>query len=649
MTSIIGHALMIFSATFALGQFFCPARKVKALASLSVLTFSFVCLTFFWLVWAYVNSDFSIVNVALNSHTQKPLLYKIVGVWGNHEGSMLLWTFLTAVVGLIAAFQARSWGIEVYSFTLKQMGLIIFALIAFVGTTSDPFWPMDSVPVQGMGLNPLLQDPLLATHPPILYLGYGLMALLFSLSLAVVRSAETNKSALFRMLYPWASLAWAFSTFSLLLGSYWAYYQLGWGGWWFWDPVENASLLPWLSVAASVHILRSLKYESDEVLLPFVTAVAVFSFALLSTFFVRSGMLSSVHSFADDGGRGLFLIGFLILLLWQSGKAFRCLKKSPFKRASISFLSRQGLIYTAVALSGVLLGITLLGIIYPLILEKGFGEKITVGEPYFLKTFVPIAWGGLFLAGLSLIVPVYKGFAIKKYIPVIVGAAILSGIGGYILFAERKMILNSLPWGLWISLCLLLMTFYGFYRLVKIQRWKILKTPSLAGAFGHLGLAICCVGMAMDRGLGEEQDIALSEGQSFYLKGLKISMEPVERGVQENYFYERVPFSIRYRGKVFSSFYAEKRFFKAHQVLTTKVGRWRDGASEVYIVPGPPIGEVAERTFRVQYRPWVYLIWWGGFLIVGALCFSASIAFRDKTFKRVCDGDQGISNVSLAA
>ncbi|MCP4922517.1 MAG: heme lyase CcmF/NrfE family subunit [bacterium] len=649
MTSVLGHILMVLAGGTALFQFLCPVSKIRTLASFAVLTFSFTCLTFLWLMWAYVTSDFSIINVALNSHTEKPFLYKIAGVWGNHEGSMLLWTLMTALMGLVAAFQSRSWGELLYGRTLKQMGGIVFFLLLFVATTSDPFWPMIPAAVEGAGLNPLLQDPLLAIHPPILYMGYGVMALLFCLSVSAASGQEQSKPLLLKLLYPWALVAWAFSTLGLILGSYWAYYQLGWGGWWFWDPVENASLLPWLSVAAAVHLLRNLKQGGQGSSAAFIASISGFSFALLSTFFVRSGMLSSVHSFADDGGRGLFLVGLLALLLLKAVRSFLKLRVQIPPPNPVAFFSRQGLIYCAAALFAVLLGITLLGIVYPLILDKGLGEKITVGEPYFLKTFVPIAWIGFVLAGFSLVVSWHKSSNLKKKVPVIVGLAAVSGFMAYNLLNGGGSFLEALPWGVWIPLFLLTMTGYGAFRLIKMQRWNALKGSSLGAVFGHLGIALCCIGMAIDRGTGQEKDVLLSPGESTYLKGLKLSMEEVDRGAQDNYLYERVVFSVRYRGKVYSPFFTEKRFFKAHKVLTTQVGRWRDGFSEVYIVPGPPAGDTDARAFRIQYRPWVYLIWGGGLLIVGALAFSAVAAFREKPSKRTLKNDQDDSLSSVAA
>ena len=634
MTSVIGHVLIFLAGMFSFFQFICPLDRIRLLASLSVTTFFFVTLTFFFLVWSYVISDFSIINVALNSHTQKPLLYKISGVWGNHEGSILLWVFLISFISLISAFQIKSWGSLIYSYVLKQMGFIIFILILFIFTTSDPFWPMYPVPKQGAGLNPLLQDPLLSIHPPILYMGYAIMSLIFSLSLAILKNSNKNQIILFSFLRPWASLGWAFSTLSLLLGSYWAYYQLGWGGWWFWDPVESASLLPWLSLAGTVHILRVVRSSHLGLFFYGIISVSSFCFAILSTFFVRSGILSSVHSFADDGGRGFFLLFFLLFLFFQIIKELLKIKEKKLLIQSVNLMSREGYIYIYIILVCILLSISLLGIIYPLVLEKIFDERITIGEPYFLKTFIPISWIGMIIASFSLIFSYYNIQDFRKKLFFILKIKFISIVFCYIVLLERDFDI-FLILGLLISVFLFLMTSCSIYYLIKVLGYNFFKSSLLYVAIGHLGLSISCIGMSLDRGFGEEINIALSSGESVYLKGLKLSMLSVDHGVKDNYFYERVLFSVELNNKKLNSFYSEKRFFKAHQVLTTKVGLFRYFFSEIYIVPGPPVEENSIKAFKIQYRPYVYLIWLGGLFIVFSLVSASFYYFRQLFLKPI--------------
>ena len=630
MSSFIGHFLLILSMVSSILQFVCPLKKTKYLSIFSFVTFFSICLTFFWLMYLYVVSDFSVVNVFLNSHTEKPFLYKIVGVWGTHEGSMLLWAFLIVIISLLVVFKLNSSNYIIYGFILKQIGFFVFSFILFIFTTSDPFLETFPIPVEGKGLNPLLQDPLLAIHPPILYTGYSFLVLVFTMSIAIVNANNINKKEFFYLLYPWVLISWFFLTLGLILGSYWAYYQLGWGGWWFWDPVENISLLPWLLVAANVHLLNNLKNGSNNLISIFLCSTLSLLFSLFSTFLIRSGMLSSVHSFADDGGRGFFLLLFVFLLSLISLKSFMRLKKIRYISNPLVLFSKKSLLYLASLIFFILLVVTFLGVIYPLFIDKILNKKVTVVSSYFLRTFVPVSFLGLILTSFSLmfVKNLFFSYQNKKY--TILFLSLLALLSSYYLLIDKGFLFEKVAWGLFLSLFLLFMTFYGVFCLICSKGFIVVLTSSMGVIFGHFGLALCCIGMCLDRGLGVEKDMVLSPGDSFSLKGLNVHMKNVNRGMENNFFYERVVFDIFSNGKFKSYFFTEKRFFKAHKSLTIKVGRFRLGASELYVVPGLPIGETETRSFRIQYRAYVYFVWGGGIIISFGILLSSIIALRRK-------------------
>jgi c-type cytochrome biogenesis protein CcmF len=629
MTSTIGHILMILSASFSFLQWSCSIYRHRLLRIYSILTYTSCSLMFLWLVKSYVVSDFSIINVALNSHTEKNLFYKISAVWSNHEGSMLLWVFLISFTGCLASFRVKYYGDYFYSVFLKYIGCIVFFLVVFVGTTSDPFWSVYPIPKEGAGLNPLLQDTFLSIHPPILYLGYSLMAILFSLSIAAIKVFNKYKVFYFKELYPWSLVTWSFSTLSLILGSYWAYYQLGWGGWWFWDPVEMISLLPWISTAVSVHILRNVKLGERDIILSFIFPSMAFCLSIISTFFVRSGLLTSVHSFADDGGRGMFLIIFLFILLtvlfsnlyYLTNNSFQLsIRKGSSTRAKVLL----SLVYTSV----ILILIIFVSIIYPLLIEKFNDKKILLGDAYFSKTFIPVIYVSLLLSTIAMILPIYNNLFSKKKFYISSISLLTSCLLSSVLYMEYdKIVVDNIFLVFWFIVFLLSISTYRLYQYIHIHGKKLLYRSSFFVFIGHIGIYISCLGMCIDKGLGEEKNIVLSVGDNFFLNNFKITMEPLERGIESNYFYERSPFSVHSSDGSVVSFSAEKRFFKTHQILTTKIGRWRNVFSEVYMVPGSIVGE-SKRSFRVYYRPYVYFIWLGGILVVISLIMSSIVNFR---------------------
>ncbi|MDH5748525.1 MAG: heme lyase CcmF/NrfE family subunit, partial [Rhodospirillales bacterium] len=358
--------------------------KPSALCQFVLIAFSFGCLTY-----AYVTSDFSVLNVVQNSHSAKPMLYKISGVWGNHEGSMLLWVLILALFGSSVAMFGRNLPPTLRARVLSVQALVAIGFYLFILFTSNPFERILPAPVDGRGLNPLLQDPGLAFHPPFLYLGYVGFSIAFSFAIAALIEGRVD-AAWARWVRPWTLAAWAFLTVGIGLGSWWAYYELGWGGWWFWDPVENASFMPWLAGTALLH--SSVVVEKRDALKGWTIflAIVAFSLSLLGTFIVRSGVLTSVHSFAADPARGVFILVLLILVTGGSLALFA--SRGPSLKGGGLFqpISREGALLLNNLLMTTAAAVVLLGTLYPLFLDAVGGGKVSVGPPFFNMVFVPL-------------------------------------------------------------------------------------------------------------------------------------------------------------------------------------------------------------------------------------------------------------------
>src|SRR3954447_12283352 len=387
---VLAFVLALFQATVPLiGMRLGDARLMQSARSVALAQFAFVVLAYAALTYAHVVSDFSLVNVYENSHSAKPLVYKISGVWGNHEGSMLLWVLVLSICGASVALFSRIMPETLRAGALGVQGWIGSAFLLFVLATSNPFVRFIEAPLEGRDLNPILQDPGLAIHPPLLYLGYVGFSISFSFSAAALISGRIDAGWAL-IVRPWVLAAWMFLTLGIAMGSYWAYYTLGWGGFWFWDPVENASLMPWLAGTALLHSAAVMEKREALKIWTLFLAILTFSLSLLGTFLVRSGVLTSVHSFANDPQRGIFILGILVFFIGGSLALF-ALRASALKPGGIfAPVSREG----ALVLNNLLLttscATVFTGTLYPLALEAATGEKISVGAPFFNLTFGPL-------------------------------------------------------------------------------------------------------------------------------------------------------------------------------------------------------------------------------------------------------------------
>jgi cytochrome c-type biogenesis protein CcmF len=599
------------------------AANGAAIASAGLIAVAFAALIF-----AFTVSDFSVANVAANSHTDKPMLYKVAAAWGSHEGSLLLWCLVMTGFGAALA-RARNLPFGLKTSAVATQGLLGALFLSFTVFTSNPFTRLNPAPFQGQSLNPLLQDPALAFHPPLLYCGYVGFSVCFSLAVAALIEGRANASfwpAWGRWVRPWALASWAFLTLGIMLGGFWAYYELGWGGWWFWDPVENASLMPWLAGAALLH--SAVVTERRGALAGWTTFLALlaFTFSMLGAFLVRSGVLTSVHAFAVDPERGMML---LAILGGTAGLAFALFAwRAPHLKGGGMFapVSREGalvinnLFLTAAAAT------VLLGTLYPLILEAATGATISVGPPYFALTFVPL------MAVALLILPAgpllaWKRGDLKGAMQRLAIAAALTVVMALLAFAvfEPRKALSAAGVGLgaWLILGALAET----AERVRLFRAPLAETLRRAkglpmGAWGmtlaHAGLGVLVLGAVVETGYRVEAARPLAIGQSVQAGQWTVTLNEVQIVEGPNYIAEQGRLSVAAPGRRTSEVTAERRFFPAGGQTTTEIGLDFRGLDDVYVV----VGERARATtgepawnVRVWWNPWARLIFLGPILM----------------------------------
>lgn len=590
----------------------------------AIAGFGVVAVAFAALVFAFAVSDFSVANVAANSHTDKPMLYKVAAAWGSHEGSLLLWCLVMTGFGAVLA-RARNLPFGLKTSAVATQGLLGALFLAFTVFTSNPFTRLNPAPFQGASLNPLLQDPALAFHPPLLYCGYVGFSVCFSLAVAALIEGRANSSfwpAWGRWVRPWALASWAFLTVGIALGAFWAYYELGWGGWWFWDPVENASFMPWLAGAALLH--SAVVTERRGALAGWTTFLALlaFTFSMLGAFLVRSGVLTSVHAFAVDPERGLML---LAILGATAGLAFALFAwRAPQLKGGGLFapVSREGalvlnnLFLTAAAAT------VLLGTLYPLILEAASGATISVGPPYFALTFVPL------MAVALLILPAGPLLAWKRAdlngalqrLWVAALLAVLLGLAGWAMFEPRKALAGAgLALGFWLIAGALAET----AERVRLFRAPLAETLRRArglplGAWGmtlaHAGLGVFVLGAVVETGFRVEAARVAAVGQAVEAGRYTVRLDDVRIVEGPNYLAEQGRFTVEMRGGSTREVTAERRFFPAGGQTTTEVGLDFRGLDDVYVV----LGERAQTaqgapawSVRVWWNPWARLIFLG--------------------------------------
>ena len=601
--------------------------KPAAYVQLACIAAAFAALTF-----AYVTFDFSVVNVARNSHSTQPLLYRLSGVWGNHEGSMVLWVLILALMSAMVASFGANLPESLRARVLAVQGMIGAAFLAFILFTSNPFARQFPAPLDGRELNPLLQDPGLAFHPPWLYLGYVGFSVAFSFAVAALIEGKVDP-AWARWVRPWTLFAWLALTVGIALGSWWAYYELGWGGWWFWDPVENASFMPWLIGAALLHSAVVVEKRDALKAWTILLALIAFSFSLIGTFLVRSGVLTSVHAFAVDPARGVFILMILMAAIGGSLALFAW--RAPALKAGGLFqpLSREG----ALVLNNLLLATgaatVLLGTLYPLFLDVLNAGKVSVGPPYFNATFVPLMVPLVIAMGIGPLLSWKRadlGGALSRLIlaavaTVAVIVIVLYASGGSGFFAAAGL---GLACWLFVST---LIEFAGRLRLFRaplaesIERWRNLPRSALGMTVAHAGLAIAIAGMTASTLFQIEKILAMRPGETVSLRGYDIRFDGVAEVPGPNYRAERARFIVTSGGTPVVVLQPERRFYPVQRSQTTEAAIHTTGLADLYVVTGDSDGKGAW-TVRLYHNPLVPWIWAG--CIVMALGGALSLADR---------------------
>ncbi|MDC2964565.1 heme lyase CcmF/NrfE family subunit [Gammaproteobacteria bacterium] len=614
----LGHFALLLALALSLGLAIFPALGVRFQNpvfmrtgfSLAFGVFTFMLASFFCLLYAFVNDDFTVTYVANNSNSALPLPYKVSAIWGAHEGSFLLWTLIMSGWTLAVALFNRSLTTDITARVLAVLGGLNVGFLAFLLFASNPFErSLPFYPQDGADLNPLLQDFGLIVHPPMLYMGYVGFAVPFALAIATLTAGRLD-SAWARWSRPWTNAAWAFLTIGITLGSWWAYYELGWGGWWFWDAVENASFMPWLVGTALVHSLAASEkrgvFKSWTVLL----AIAAFSLSLLGAFLVRSGVLTSVHAFAVDPLRGVFILVFLIVVVGGSLFLYALRGGVSKNHANFSWKSREAFILSNNLILVVSAAAILIGTLYPLFYEVVTdGAKISVGPPYFNAVFIPLM-AGLFLfmifspfskwgdSNLRLVLTENK-WSIPTLISGVVITSFFFGEGVFL----YGVLLNSLA---------VLMLFF----LVKnMSKRTIARSASYMGMIlAHGGIALAIIGVVITTYYSEGRDVRMEPGDKLSLSGYQFEFLGVEKIRGPNYISDQGEILVTREGQRIAILRPEKRFYPVAQDVMTEAAMHVSPLRDLYVALGEPVGEKAWAV-RVNVKPFVRWIWFGGLLI----------------------------------
>ena len=629
MITEIGHFALVLALALALFQTIVPmygaAKNDQAMMATAptaaIVQFVLVAVAFAALTNAYLTSDFSIKNVYENSHSAKPLIYKISGVWANHEGSLLLWVMILTGFGAAVGLFSGNLPQTLKARVLAVQGSISTSFLAFILLTSNPFERLSPAPIEGTGMNPMLQDPALAIHPPLLYAGYVGMSVAFSFAIAALIEGKVD-AAWARWVRPWTLAAWMFLTLGISLGSWWAYYELGWGGWWFWDPVENASFMPWLVGTALLHSAIVVEKRNALKVWTILLAIMAFSLSLVGTFLVRSGVLTSVHAFASDPERGVFIL--LILCFFVGGGLALYAWRAPTLKAGGIFapISREGALVINNLFLAVAAFAVLTGTMFPLVYEAVTGGKISVGPPFFNPVFgtlilpllllVPLGpllswkradvlgalqrlWTAAAIALAAVVVVAVIKFRGPWAAPLGIGLGVWMIAGSLAELAERTKFLRA-PFG----------TFWA--------RLRGLPGAAIGMTLAHLGVGITVIGIVAMTAWRVEETVALKPGESVTIAGSKVTFVSENAGEGPNYSTETARFDVTVDGKFVTSLYSEKRIFRPSRRPTTEVGIHSYWSGDLYVSMGDAIN-TGGRTVRVYFNPLVPLIWFGSLVM----------------------------------
>lgn len=643
MIAEAGHYALVLALGLALVQSIVPligarlrdAALMNVARSTALAQLLFVGASFVALVTLHVTSDFSVANVYENSHSMKPLLYKITGVWGNHEGSMLLWVSILALFGgLVAAF-GNNLPLSLRAHVLAVQAWIASAFYLFILMTSNPFLRIASPPIEGRDLNPVLQDIGLAVHPPMLYLGYVGFSISFSFAIAALLEGRID-AAWARWVRPWTLVAWIFLTLGIAMGSYWAYYELGWGGWWFWDPVENASLMPWLAGTALLHSALVMEKRNALKVWTILLSILTFSLSLLGTFLVRSGVITSVHAFATDPTRGVFILLILCLFIGGSLSLFAGRATSLKQGGLFAPISREGALVLNNLLLTVACAVVLFGTLYPLAMEVLADFKMSVGAPFYNLTFVPL------FALLLLAVPFGPMLAWKRGDLLGVTQRLLAaGVAGLVAvaiawgWASGGSTLAPLAIGLGIFVIAGAVTDIiertGLVRLpfaTALHRTRGLPRSAWGSAFAHAGLGVALIGIVCETTWNSEYIATMKQNDVAHVAGYDLKLDGLFSRQGPNYREMIAEFNVSRNSEAISVMTPSKRSFTTRGSSTTEAALLTRGASQLYVSLGDATAEGAIAV-RIYHKPLVLLIWWGPVL----MAFGGVLSLSDRRLR----------------
>jgi cytochrome c-type biogenesis protein CcmF len=642
MVPEIGQFALIIALLLALTQATIPmigaARGNRSWMAVAVpagqAQFIFVAIAFSCLAYSFITNDFSVVNVATNSNSQLPLHYRLAATWGSHEGSLLLWTLMLGVWTTAVTLFSRHLPEEMIARVLSVMGLISVGFLLFMLLTSDPFIRLIPAAPDGRDLNPLLQDPAMVAHPPMLYMGYVGFSVAFAFSISALIGGRLDATWA-RWSRPWTTVAWMFLTCGIALGSWWAYYELGWGGWWFWDPVENASFMPWLVGTALIHSLAVTEkrggFKSWTVLL----AIAAFSLSLLGTFLVRSGVLTSVHAFATDPKRGIFILCFLGIVIGGSLLLYAWRAKQVGLGGKFDLVSRESFLLSNNVLLAVAAGSVLLGTLYPLFIDALNLGKLSVGPPYFNTVFAAVMAPAVFLMGVGPIARWKKASLPELAVRLrwaFLASAVTAIILPFIIGGWKPLVSLGLLLALWIVTS------------AALNIWERVRTTSgPAGVFhklrtqtrsyygmqlAHVGVAVFIVGVTLVTQYQAEKDVRMDVGDTVSVGGYDFKFNGATNVVGPNYQGARAEIDVSKNGNFIRTMNPEKRIYNVTQNAMTETaidtGLFRD----LYLSLGEPVGNSGAWSVRVHYKPFVDWIWGGALL----MAIGGGLAVSDRRY-----------------
>jgi len=627
------------------------ARRVPAWMALARPVargqFVFVAAAWICLAYSFVTSDFSVQNVATNSNSQLPVYYRFAATWGSHEGSMMLWVFMLSIWTLAVSLKSRHLPEEMVARVLGVMGLVSAGFLLFMLLTSNPFERVFPVPADGRDLNPLLQDPGMVAHPPMLYTGYVGFSVAFAFAIAALMGGRLDATWA-RWSRPWTTLAWSFLTLGIMIGSWWAYYTLGWGGWWFWDPVENASFMPWLVGTALLHSLAVTEKRGTFKNWTVLLAISAFSLSLVGTFLVRSGVLTSVHAFATDPRRGVFILAFLVIVIGGSLTLYAVRAPKVGLGGRFALVSRESMLLANNVLLLAAAGSVLLGTLYPLFLDALNLGKISVGPPYFDTVFVPLMTPLVFLMGIGPLTR-WKQAEVPDLARRLRWAAAVAVVTALLVpFATGDWKLG-VSFGLLLAFWLIAATATGVLERVRGVEGlgaKFRRQPrSYWGmVLAHLGIAAFVIGVTMVKGHETERDVKMNVGDTVTVAGYVFRFDGVTEQRGPNYRAARGAVSISRNGTHVETLYPEKRQYNAGGMPMTNAAIDSGLTGDIYVSMGEPVDGNAW-IIRVYSKPFITWVW-GGFVM---MALGGLLAISDRRYRTAAQRDAALAQSAAVA